>query len=327
MNVIMNLVVSVIVPIYKVEKYLNQCLDSILNQTYRNLQIILINDGSPDSCRLICEGYCKKDERFELINKTNGGLASARNAGLNKVKGDFIVCVDSDDWIEPNMIEILLKNMLDYKADMSVCSFYEAHANGVKKETFTNKIEILSQEDAIQKVISPGKFYGFAWNKMYKTDLIASQRYDESILKGEDSPFSCEYILKCEKIVVQDIPLYHYRVDSVSISRSTFNAGKMSVLNSYQMIIDMLKAHDYSDEIIDMQKVQYANQLLSLRTNIVLSDKRKFVQQKNVIDRQMKSYENLYMKSKLIDAKHKFAYILGVHFKLLFDFFCKKYKG
>ena len=323
----MNYLVSVIVPIYKVEKYLSKCLDSIASQTYTNIQVILVNDGSPDNCQLICENYCRKDARFELINKKNGGLASARNAGLEIVRGNYIVCVDSDDWVEPNMVEILLKNMIENKADMSVCSFFENRIGGAKHEIFSEKIYILSQEEAVERLITPGKFYGFAWNKMYRKSLLGTQRYDESIFKGEDSPFSLEYVLKCKKVVVQDIPLYHYRVDSVSISRSKFNLGNMTVLNSYQNMVDILTKFGFSNKIINMQRVQYAGKLLSLRTNIILSKKSKFIKQLEVIDMQMKLYEKLYLKSNLVNVKHKVAYFLGIHFKLLFEFFCKVYKG
>lgn len=323
----MNYLVSIVVPIYKVEKYLSKCLDSIASQTYTNIQVILVNDGSPDGCQKICEDYCRKDKRFYLICKENGGLASARNAGLNMVEGDFIVCVDSDDWIEPNMVEILLKNMIENNAEMSVCSFFEDRNGGVKNEFFSKKNDFLSQEEAVKRLITPGKFYGFAWNKMYRSSLLGSQRYDESIFKGEDSPFSLEYVLKCKKIVVQDIPLYHYRIDSVSISRSKFNLGKMTVLNSYQNMIDMLTKFGFSPKIINMQRVQYAGKLLSLRTNIILSDESKFTKQLEIIDMQMNLYESLYIKSNLVDVKHKFAYFLGVHFKILFAIFCKVYKG
>lgn len=320
--------VSVIVPIYNVEKYLDICLKSIVAQSYRNFQAILVNDGSPDNSKDICEVYCKKDNRFILINKKNGGLASARNAGLERAEGEFIVCVDSDDWIEPNMIEILLNNMMRYEADLSVCSFYEdISIKGAKKETFTLRTELISKEDAIKRLITPGKFYGFAWNKMYKTGLVGNQRYDETILKGEDSPFSCDYILKCNKAVVQDIPLYHYRIDSVSISRSKFNVGKMTVLKSYQYIIDRLSKECFDNDIIDMQKVQYANQLLSLKTNIMLSGKDKYRSQLEVIDAQMGQYKKLYLKSKSIDIKHKLAYILGTSSNYMFDVICRIYGG
>lgn len=322
-----EVLVSVIVPIYNVEKYLDNCLKTIECQTHSNIQVILVNDGSPDNSRLICEEYCEKDSRFVLVNKENGGLASARNAGLDIVKGDYIICVDSDDWIEPNMIETLLVNIIKNNADLSVCSFFENFDNKIMDEFFSEKVEVISQEDAIKRMITPGKFYGFAWNKMYRTRIVEDQRYNERILKGEDSPFSCDYILKCHNIVVQDIPLYHYRTNSISISRSRFNLGKMTVLDSYRYIIDKLIEHDFSQEIVDMQKVQYANQLLSLRTNIILSGKEQFLPQLSIIDNQIEEYKKLYISSRVIDKKHKIAFFMALRFKRLFEIICKLYGG
>ena len=113
--------ISVIVPVYKVEKYLDRCVESIVNQTYKNLEIILVDDGSPDNCPVMCDEWAEKDERIRVIHKENGGLADARNAGMNIATGDYIGFVDSDDWIEPNMYEVLLKNALKYDADISRC--------------------------------------------------------------------------------------------------------------------------------------------------------------------------------------------------------------
>ena len=104
--------ISVIVPVYKVEKYLDKCVESIVNQTYKNLEIILVDDGSPDNCPAMCDEWAEKDERIRVIHKENGGLADARNAGMDIATGDYIGFVDSDDWIEPNMYEVLLKNAL-----------------------------------------------------------------------------------------------------------------------------------------------------------------------------------------------------------------------
>ena len=114
--------ISVIVPVYKVEPYLRKCLDSIINQTYRNLQIILVDDGSPDNCGAICDEYASKDSRIEVIHQENGGVSAARNAGLKLAAGDYIGWVDSDDWIEPDMYAYMLENMQKYEADIAVCS-------------------------------------------------------------------------------------------------------------------------------------------------------------------------------------------------------------
>ena len=113
--------ISIIVPVYKVEPYLRKCLDSIVGQTYQKLEIILVDDGSPDSCGAICDAYAARDERIRVIHKENGGVASARNAGLDAATGDYIGWVDSDDWIEADMFECLLKGAEDYDADIVVC--------------------------------------------------------------------------------------------------------------------------------------------------------------------------------------------------------------
>ena len=115
--------ISVIIPVYKVEKYLDRCLESIVNQTYKNLEIILIDDGSPDNCPAICDEYAQKDSRIKVIHKANGGVSSARNKGIDVATGDYIGFVDSDDWIEPDMYETLIKNAEQYNSDISRCSY------------------------------------------------------------------------------------------------------------------------------------------------------------------------------------------------------------
>lgn len=320
--------VSIIVPIYNVEKYLDKCLKSIQMQTYENIQVILINDGSPDNSQSICEEYCKKDNRFILVNKSNRGVSSARNNGLEKAKGTYITFVDSDDFIEPNYVQVLLENLIKNNADLSVCSFYENQSDGkTKQEFFSKNAEIISQEEAIKRCITPGKFYGFLWNKMLRANNLGNIKFDEAIVKGEDSLFLCEYIFKCKKIIVQDIPLYHYCTDSISASRSKFNVKKMSVLKSYQSIIDILKYNNCSKEVVDMQLVQYANQLLSLKTNIILSGKETYLSQLNLIDKQMRKFERLYLKSNIVDVKHKIAYFFASHTKSIFDIVCELYGG
>lgn len=310
--------ISVIVPIYNVENYLEKCIESIVRQTYKHLEIILVNDGSPDNSAAICEKYKNMDERIILIHKTNGGLSSARNAGLKIAKGEIIVCIDSDDWIHQDMIQVMYRNLEEYNADMSVCNFEIKEANGKKSgKSFTHKIEILDREQAMQYAILPEKYYGFAWNKMYRKSILQDMLYDETIRKGEDSPFTCEYISKCQKIVYQDIPLYYYRQDTVSITRSKFNIGKMSVLDAYGGIVKLLEDNDYSKETIDLQKVQYANQLLSLLINIIKTDCKTYHNQINIIRDQMKQYKKLYLQSCHINKLHKVVFACGVYSEML----------
>ena len=126
----MNDLISVILPIYKVEKYLKKCIESILTQTYKNLDIILVDDGSPDKCGEIIEEFRKKDKRIRTIHQNNGGLSAARNNGIKIANGKYIVCIDSDDWIEKDMIEVLYKNIVNTNSDISICEFIEEDEYG-----------------------------------------------------------------------------------------------------------------------------------------------------------------------------------------------------
>lgn len=126
--------ISVIVPVYKTEQYLNRCVQSITDQTYKNLEIILVDDGSPDNCPEMCDQWAKKDERIKVIHKRNGGISSARNAGLDSATGDYIMFADSDDWMEPDMAEFLYRLIVKYDADISRCGFYFDDNGTLKKK-------------------------------------------------------------------------------------------------------------------------------------------------------------------------------------------------
>ena len=126
--------ISVIVPVYKVEKFLDRCVESIVGQTYENLEIILVDDGSPDNCPSMCDKWAEKDSRIKVIHKENGGVSSARNAALDAATGDFIGFVDSDDWIEPDMYESLMMRIDETGKDIAVCSYYSIEVSGERNE-------------------------------------------------------------------------------------------------------------------------------------------------------------------------------------------------
>ena len=144
--------ISVVVPVYKVEPYLRKCLDSIVNQTYRDLEIILIDDGSPDNCGRICDEYAERDARIRVVHQENSGLSAARNAGLKLVSGSYIGFVDSDDWIEPDMYSYLLGNALEYQADIAVCSRTEQHMDRTVFRGFPG-LEVLERESALEYLL------------------------------------------------------------------------------------------------------------------------------------------------------------------------------
>ncbi len=166
----MDELISIVIPIYNVEKYLKNCVDSVCNQTYRNLEIILVDDGSPDHCPEICEDYARNDSRVRVIHKQNGGLSDARNYGIEVAKGKYITCIDSDDYVSEDFIEYLYKLLKDANADISVCGFIKTK-NLNENRIFTSEDTIeMSSNQAIQEMLYAKIFTTSAWENY--TELI-----------------------------------------------------------------------------------------------------------------------------------------------------------
>ena len=164
--------VSVIVPVYKVESYLHRCVDCILAQTYANLEIILVDDGSPDNCGKICDEYAQKDKCIKVIHKKNGGLSDARNAGLDIAMGEYITFVDSDDWIHFQYVEILLNNLTKADVDISTCSFVRTPEKMLMDSKVSeSSYHIYSSEKAIEQTLYQNRLDNSAWGKLYKKDF------------------------------------------------------------------------------------------------------------------------------------------------------------
>lgn len=225
----MNPKVSIIVPVYKVEKYLRKCIDSILNQTYENLEIILVNDGSPDNCGEICDEYAEKYSKIIVIHKQNGGLSSARNAGLDVATGDYIGFVDSDDWIEPNMYQRLMENAIKYNAEISVAGLTNIkeceNKYEVIKSTYNGTIEII----CFDKYEEMKNFFlgtWSAWDKIYKKEVHEDIRFPEGEI-NEDEAIALKLIDRCERIVHTNEALYNYLSRPNSITTSEFSEKKL----------------------------------------------------------------------------------------------------
>ncbi|MDD3341521.1 MAG: glycosyltransferase family 2 protein [Bacilli bacterium] len=216
--------ITVVIPVYKVEKYISKCVNSIVNQTYKKLEIILVDDGSPDTCGNICDDFSKKDDRIVVVHKKNGGLSDARNCGLEIAKGKYICFVDSDDYIDEKYISILYTNLLKTKADISIIGYqfyYENHEERIKSIP-VNKPIIIDSEKAISYLFRDNKIGNYAWNKMYKIELFENIRYPKG-KKMEDLGTTYKLFDKCTKIVFSNIELYYYlqRNDSILHSADT----------------------------------------------------------------------------------------------------------
>ena len=174
-------VVSVIVPVYKVEPYLRRCVDSILNQSFQDFELILVDDGSPDSCGAICDEYAARDSRIHVIHQENKGLSGARNTGIDHANGEYLAFVDSDDKWSPYFLESLYKALKEHDADISQCRWEYMHGDEIKEAYNPNaKCECFTGREMLSNLyIQTGAYYVVAWNKLYKKELFEEIRYQE----------------------------------------------------------------------------------------------------------------------------------------------------
>lgn len=224
--------ISVIIPVYKVEQYLNQCVLSVTKQSYHQLEILLVDDGSPDQCGMMCDEWAKKDQRIKVIHKENGGLSDARNAGLNASRGTYIAFVDSDDFIAPTMMEELLTALRQEKAYISECN-YTCFTDSLPKED--NKVHKqttgYTAEEALSLLLDEHTFKYTVWNKLYRREIFRSLRFEIGKLH-EDVFFTYQAFGISERIAKIENPLYFYRQRSGSIMGSEFSVRNLDSLEA-----------------------------------------------------------------------------------------------
>lgn len=216
--------VTILVPCYNVEEFLPKSLDSIINQTFKNLQIVLIDDGSKDNTWDIMQKYAAKDSRIEIYHQENQGVATTRNNLLDKVKGDFILFVDSDDWMEPDMVDFMVSKALKNNADVTICG--NVINDAPLSVNFTEKI--LSKSEALKRFLYHKNLRGSLWNKLIATSLLQNVRFHSEISFGEDALFCWHIFQKADNFVMTDKQLYHYRMVETSLSHSAFGPKKLS---------------------------------------------------------------------------------------------------
>ena len=241
----MNPKITIIVPVYKVQPYLSKCLDSIIHQTYDNLEIILVDDGSPDECPSICDRYSKRDRRIKVIHKENGGLSSARNAGLQIATGKYISFVDSDDWLEHDMYSVLFYNLVSADADVSVC----AHISEYGTEDLTNPNQSKSfsticytDTGEIYKHLLPNSqpsLLFMVWNKLFKREVIGDVLFQVGQIY-EDMYFDREVFKKCKKVIYSTYKGYHYRIGRSGSTATFFKEIKLNKFKEIESYIEFL---------------------------------------------------------------------------------------
>lgn len=258
----MKELISVIVPIYNVEKYLNRCIKSIINQSYTNLEIILVDDGSKDNCPYLCDKWAKIDERIVVIHKENGGLSDARNAGIDVSHGNYLSFIDSDDYIHKDFIKVLYELCKKYDSDISMCGVFETS----KDEDCNCDLESSNECVKYSKTILERKdnILCVAWNKLYKKEVFKYIRYPKGKLH-EDVAVINKILYYSNKIAITDLKLYFYFNNPNSIMRSTFSIKRLDALeviyDSYLFFIEKNEKkyaynvlNDYIDTILFLYK-------------------------------------------------------------------------
>lgn len=251
--------ISVIVPIYKVEAYLERCVESIRNQTYRNLEIILVDDGSPDRCGEMCDAFAKEDPRIRVFHKENGGQSSARNLGLDNMTGEYVGFVDSDDWIEPDMYYHLYELMEQYQAQITCCGTQKNFSNG-KVSYFNPKypketdICVFDRKGALSELFSNAKITYSPCDKLYHRDVFIGLRMTEGKIY-EDMEILPKWVERATVVVYDPIPKYHYIMTETSTVRGTYNLRRMREVD-----VALERAEDYKiryPELYDEAMARY----------------------------------------------------------------------
>ena len=227
--------VSVIVPVYKVEQYLDKCVQSILDQTFRDFELLLVDDGSPDRCGEMCEAWAKKDDRIRVIHKPNGGLSDARNAGIGQADGDYLLFVDSDDWIEKDMLETLYGLIRDADADMACCNFRSINEDGTQHwDDAVITPGVWTEEDFWKQFFSSNAqtYCNVAWNKLYKKELFDQVRYPVGRI-NEDVYTLYALVSQCKKIAATDKIGYYYLFRAGSIMNRSGSLRKLTNPEAY----------------------------------------------------------------------------------------------
>lgn len=229
MNASKNSCISIIIPVYNTSKYLRKTFDSILSQTYKEWELIAVDDGSTDESGSICDEYAKKEDRIKVVHKTNGGVSSARNKGIEQANGRYISFVDADDYLEQDFLETMLHGIEQYAADLVCCRVAFDSKQGIRYQK-ASKISIFNQKESIVAMLLPNSFHGWPWNKMYKSSIIKENklRFDENLKYCEDEVFVLQYIMYINKCTYIPDALYHYVQNEHSVNNSIYTTRKFN---------------------------------------------------------------------------------------------------
>ena len=306
--------ISIIIPIYNSEKYLKECLTSIQQQSYKNFEAILINDGSSDGSIKICEDFCLKDDRFRLFDQQNQGVSKARNKGILVSKGENIMFVDSDDYLECDALKIINSNI---KNSDLFCFGYSLLFKNKKTQVLlknsSNNFNYISKNILLDNYLG-----GYLWNKVFKRVILKDNNicFKENVHFCEDLLFVNDYLKYCYNIYYLNLSLYNYRMRKSSVSYNFYSEKNISILDSYETLAKMYKTIDevYNkfcwEYIINYYKFKKMAQQTNKKINAsILKEEKKLIKNQNALKRIsfyfLKRFPNVYMKIRNLRNKMK----------------------
>ncbi len=295
--------ISVIVPIYNNEKHLENCLKSLGEQSYENIEFILIDDGSTDMSSEICKYFCSKDSRFKYLIQSNSGVSQARNRGLEIASGNLIGFCDGDDWVEPDIYECLYDLMQSNDAEIAICGYYLEKSSSIKINGTLDEIKVMSPDKAIELTLQDNVMGGFLWNKLFNRSKLGEFRLDSKIHIYEDLLLVCELYGKSNTIIFKNAPKYHYVQNFNSAIHKSFSQREWSRMDSCKRIIEICE-RNYPNSLETARK-NYVCSLLIIINKLTESkslSKTYFSEIKDEIKRQGKDIK------KLLSKKSRFEY-------------------
>ena len=311
--------ISVILTIYKVEKYLDECLESVVNQTYKNLEIILVDDGSPDNCPKLCDEWAKKDDRIKVIHKKNGGVASARNVGIRAATGKYLSFIDSDDYVERNLYEIAIEKLKENNAQIFVFGRSYLYGDKIEKNNNANEELVMNTEEALDKM-NMFQYYDVApWDKVYETKLFDGIEFPLGKL-CEDWYIIYKIIAKAEKVVYNSMPLYVYRQRANSITHSNHVEINREPINASKEVLEFIREKYPNIEKNALSK--YVVSCIGVYNNYLYYTKDTEKEKKEILKIVKDNYKEA-INNKELAFSRKAQIVLVCKFNLLYRFLIK----
>ena len=321
----MDELISVIIPVYKAERYVEKCIDSIINQSYQNLEIILVDDGSPDNCGRICDEYAKKDNRIIVIHKKNEGVAEARNSGLDKASGNCIAFIDADDWIEKEYFEEMFKQLKEQKADVVLCAYNRVTGSRIEKINEKGENISFNTQEYLINSLNPQTGFGVCHTKLIKSKCLKDIKFNRDLHVGEDALFNIEISKNIQKAYIHRKVLYNYRINSDSVVKRFDENYAQKYLNAMKSVEQYITCNYKEKKIIQNYYNFVAYHVMLVAVNYCYNPKNNCNNRRKLLSEvcnnevfkegiEKSNYENISLTRKitLFTLKHKLYFLTSI---------------